>query len=394
MPSVSMLRPRGRADRAAGGHGPIRGTLLARMAVALVGLAGIVLAGCGSTDTSQADDLAVTSTGSGQNGSQRPETVASGLRAPWGLAFLPDRSALVAERDSGRIVHVPANGGAPTEIMRIPDVATGSGEGGLLGLAVSPGYVTDHLVYAYYTTATDNRIVRFPLPLGDTPPAAVEPILTGIAKATVHNGGRIAFGPDGMLYAGTGDASERSRAQDASSLNGKILRMRPDGSAPADNPDPRSLVYSLGHRNVQGLAWDSTGRLWATEFGQNTYDEVNLIEAGHNYGWPLVEGRGDTDGNRFTNPFVTWKPAESSPSGAAVIGDTLYVAALRGERLWAVPLDGKGAGTPYALLDGEAGRLRTAVAAPDGSLWITTSNTDGRGSPRDGDDRILRLTSF
>ncbi|WP_250286610.1 MULTISPECIES: PQQ-dependent sugar dehydrogenase [unclassified Frankia] len=399
MPSVSMPRPRGRAGRAAGGHGPARAALRARAAVALIGLAGIVLAGCGSTGTSQADDPAGTSTGSGQggshqDGSQRPETVASGLRVPWGLAFLPDRSALVAERGSGRILRVPANGGTPTEVMRIPDVAAGSGEGGLLGLAVSPGYATDHLVYAYYTTATDNRIVRFPLPSGDTPRAAVEPILTGIAKATIHNGGRIAFGPDGMLYASTGDASEKSRAQDASSLNGKILRMRPDGSVPAGNPGPDSLVYSLGHRNVQGLAWDSAGRLWATEFGQNTYDEVNLIQPGHNYGWPLVEGRGDTDGGRFTSPFVTWKPAEASPSGAAIIGSTLYVAALRGERLWAVPLDGKGAGTPHALLDGAFGRLRTVVAAPDGSLWITTSNTDGRGSPRDGDDRILRLTSF
>ncbi|WP_131785857.1 PQQ-dependent sugar dehydrogenase [Protofrankia symbiont of Coriaria ruscifolia] len=394
MPFVSMLRPRGCAGRAAGGRGPAGGTLLACTAATVIGLAGIVLAGCASTDPSRAGDPADTSTGSGQNGSQRPETVASGLRAPWGLAFLPDRSALVAERDSGRIMQVPANGGVPTEVMRIPDVATDAGEGGLLGLAVSPSYATDHVVYAYYTTDTDNRIVRFPLPLGDAPRATVEPILAGIAKATVHNGGRIAFGPDGMLYAGTGDASERARAQDASSLNGKILRMRPDGSVPADNPDPHSLVYSLGHRNVQGLAWDSAGRLWATEFGQNAYDEVNLIQAGHNYGWPIVEGRGDTDGGRFTNPFVTWTPTEASPSGAAIIGSTLYAAALRGERLWVVPLDGKGAGTPHALLNGEVGRLRTVVAAPDGSLWVTTSNTDGRGSPRDSDDRILRLTSF
>ena len=206
-------------------------------------------------------------------------------------------------------------------------------------------------MYAYLT-AEDNRIVRFRL--GEEP----EPILTGIAAAQVHNGGRIAFGPDGMLYAGTGDTGDTSLPQDPGSLNGKILRMEPDGSVPDDNPGP-TLVWSSGHRNVQGLAWDADGRLWATEFGQSEVDEVNLIRPGANYGWPDVEGAGGGEG---TDPVVTWPTSEASPSGAAIVGDDLYVAALRGQRLWRVPLEGEGAGAPVAELDGSS-----AACAPSSS---------------------------
>ena len=182
-----------------------------------------------------------------------------------------------------------------------------------------------------------------------------------------------------------------SRAQDPASLNGKILRMDPLGDPPLEdpNPDPDSLVWSMGHRNVQGLAWDSRGRLWATEFGQDTFDEVNLIEPGGNYGWPEVEGMGDDD--RFINPKVTWSTDEASPSGLAIAGDTLYVGALRGQRLWTIPLSGDELGRPEAELEGQYGRLRNVQVAPDGSLWITTSNRDGRGDPDDDDDRVLRL---
>jgi glucose/arabinose dehydrogenase len=343
--------------------------------------------------------------------------VASGLAAPWGLAFLPSGDALVGERDSGRVLRVPAGGGTPVPVTTLPGVHH-EGESGLLGLAVSPSYATDGLVYAYYTTATDNRIARFTLPAaGGGAPSGLRPILTGLAAFWIHDGGRIAFGPDGMLYAGVGDASVPGRAQDPTSRNGKILRMRPDGSVPPDNPFPGSLVYSLGHRNVQGLAWDSTGRLWATEFGQNRFDEVNEIRPGANYGWPVVEGVGDTHGGRYTNPVVTWPTIESSPSGAAIVGGTLYVAALRGTRLWTVSLPpgppaagtsttggtssdgdgdggvgvGVGVGPPRASRTGAYGRLRTLAAAPDGTLWVTTSNTDGRGTPGRDDDRIISL---
>jgi glucose/arabinose dehydrogenase len=215
------------------------------------------------------------------------------------------------------------------------------------------------------------------------------PDLTGLQEASVHDGGRIAFGPDGKLYAGVGDAGNTANAQNRSSRNGKILRINPDGSIPKDNPFPGSPVWTLGHRNVQGLAWDRSGRLWATEFGQDTWDEINLIRKGRNYGWPIVEGKGSTHGGRFTNPLVTWPTDESSPSGAAILNGTLYAGALAGERLWKIPLHGSKTGKPVALLTGRYGRLRTIVAAPGGGLWVTTSNRDGRGSPHSGDDKIL-----
>jgi glucose/arabinose dehydrogenase len=305
--------------------------------------------------------------------------VATGLEVPWGLAFLPDGAALVAERNSGRVLRVRPDQ-QPEEVFRVPGVAA-SGEGGLLGLAVSPDYRQDGFVYAYFTGTADNRIVRFRLD-GGTP----EILFTGIAKAGNHNGGRLAFGPDRLLYVGTGDAGRAATAQDMASPNGKILRLTKEGRPAPGNPVGDSPVYSLGHRNVQGLAWDARGRLLATEFGQNRLDEVNVIEAGGNYGWPEVEGSGGAP--RFIDPLLTWSTSEASPSGAAVIGDTLYVAALRGARLWAVPLAG---GAARAELSREYGRLRTVQVAPDGTLWLSTSNRDGRGRPEDGDDRLLRF---
>ncbi|BEL04163.1 PQQ-dependent sugar dehydrogenase [Actinoplanes sichuanensis] len=314
-----------------------------------------------------------------------PQVVATGLTVPWGLDFLPDGSALVTERNSARVLRVRP-GSAPTTVTTIAGVAP-TGEAGLLGLAVSPTFEQDDLVYVYFTSATDNRIARFRLDA----PATQQVVLSGLAKASIHDGGRIAFGPDGMLYATVGDAGVTSNAQNQQSRNGKILRMRPDGGVPATgNPFPNSLVYSLGHRNPQGLAWDAQGRLYAAEFGQNTWDEVNQIVAGGNYGWPTVEG--NSSDTRFRNPIVVWSTAQASPSGAAIDGQTLYVAALRGQRLWSVPLNGAGgAGTPTGLLQGQYGRLRTVERAPDGALWVTTSNRDGRGTPAAADDRILRF---
>ncbi|MFK3984706.1 PQQ-dependent sugar dehydrogenase [Micromonospora sp. NPDC050397] len=356
----------------------MRGRLVVALATALgVGAAGLVAANASTTDgagTAAIGDFDFT----------RPTVVATGLQTPWGLAFLSDGSALVAERNTARVLQVRP-GQTPQQVAQISGVAAG-GEAGLLGLAVSPTYGQDGYVYAYFTTSSDNRIVRFRL----TAPQTQQPILTGLARANVHDGGRIGFGPDGMLYAGVGDAGQTASAQNPQSRNGKILRMRPDGSVPPDNPTAGSLVYSLGHRNVQGLAWDGQGRLYASEFGQNSWDEVNLIVPGGNYGWPTVEGRANDP--RFRDPVVTWTTAEASPSGAAIAGNRLFVAALRGTRLWTVPLTGNGGvGTPVAQLTGAYGRLRTVAYAPDGTLWVTTSNRDGRGTPAASDDRILRF---
>jgi glucose/arabinose dehydrogenase len=311
------------------------------------------------------------------------EDLVTGLDVPWGLAFLPDGSALVSERDSARIRRVTASGQV-SEVGTVPDVVAQS-EGGLLGLATPPGQPT---VYAYLTAAEDNRVVRMSFEGGAL--GQPEVVIDGIPKAGNHNGGRLAFGPDGMLYVSTGDATQPDRAQDLESLGGKILRLSPDGGVPADNPFAGSPVFSYGHRNVQGLAFDQAGRLWASEFGQYTWDELNLIEAGGNYGWPVVEGVGDDD--RFTEPVAQWPTDEASPSGIAYVRDTVFLASLRGERLWQVPVPDGVAGTPTEFAAGEFGRLRAAALAPDGSLWVLTNNTDGRGEPRDGDDRILRVT--
>jgi glucose/arabinose dehydrogenase len=319
-------------------------------------------------------------TSSGQVGVQ---VLAKNLEAPWGLTFLPDASALVTERDTRRILSV-SPGGVVKPVQTIAE-AFSEGEGGLMGIVASPAYEADKTVFIYYTTKADNRIAS--LVLGQKP----KPIVTGIPVSGIHNGGRLAFGPDGFLYAGTGDASQRGHSQDLKNLGGKILRMTPAGAPAPGNPFPSSLVYSFGHRNVQGLAWDAQKRLYATEFGQNRFDEVNLIQPGKNYGWPTVEGMG-TD-PRFVNPLAVWAPLEASPSGAAIVGDALIVACLKGRRLYVAELDGKGGitGTPSEALRDEYGRLRHVAAAPDGSIWALTSNRDGRGSPVPGDDRILRI---
>jgi glucose/arabinose dehydrogenase len=311
--------------------------------------------------------------------------VATGLTTPWGLAFLPDGSALVSERDTALVKQISPTGSV-SEVGEVSGVVPGS-EGGLMGLAVAPTFAQDPWLYAYFTAESDNRVARMRLETGRL--GAAEVIFEGIAKAGIHNGGRIVFGPDGMLYVGTGDASERPTSQDTGSPNGKILRLTPDGGVPADNPFPGSPVWSLGHRNVQGLAFDDAGRLWASEFGQNTWDELNLVQAGQNYGWPEVEGAAGAPG--FIDPVVQWSTNDASPSGIALRDGVVFMAALRGARLWVVPVPDGQVQTPEPFFDGAYGRLRTTAIAPDGSLWLVTSNTDGRGNPRNGDDRILRV---
>lgn len=314
-------------------------------------------------------------------------TVASGLAVPWGIGFLPDGSALVTERDSGRVLQIrPSASGTKAKVTTVGTInASSSLESGLLGLAVSPSYAQDKQVFVYASTASDNRVLRVRFANGrlGTP----KPVLTGIPRGQIHDGGRLQFGPDGYLYVSTGESGDPELAQQKRSLGGKILRITKDGKAAPGNPTKGSPVWSLGHRNVQGLAFDADGNLWASEFGQDTWDELNLIRKGTNYGWPRVEGRGSI--KEFRNPQVVWRTEDASPSGLAYLDGQLWLASLKGERLWRIDVKDAKATKPTDYFVGRYGRMRTVAVAPDGRLWVTTSNRDGRGDPQKADDRIL-----
>ncbi|KUN34988.1 glucose sorbosone dehydrogenase [Streptomyces longwoodensis] len=318
-------------------------------------------------------------------------TVTEGLDTPWGLAPVPDGDLLVSSRDEGTITRIDADSGRRTELGEVAGVEP-NGEGGLLGIALSPDYAADHMIYAYLTSASDNRVVRMlydeKKPAGEQL-GAPDTVFKGIPKGVIHNGGRIAFGPDRMLYVGTGETGDRGLAQDKDSLAGKILRLTPEGEPAPGNPFD-SPVYSYGHRNVQGLAWDDKQRLFASEFGQDTWDELNAIKPGGNYGWPEAEGKGDDAA--YQDPVAQWHTDDASPSGVAFARGSVWMAGLKGRRLWRIPLRGtQASAAPQDFLEGRYGRLRTVVAAGGDKLWLTTSNTDGRGTPKQGDDRILEL---
>jgi len=315
-------------------------------------------------------------------GEPRAREIVADLQAPWGLATLKDGSFLLSERDTGKILRVANDS---TSLVRTIDEASPAGEGGLMGLAVTKDEKT---VFAYYTAANDNRIVSMSWDGRDL--GAPKVILRGIPKAFIHNGGRMVIGPDDYLYVGTGESGNGSLSQDKDSLGGKILRLRVDGRPAPGNPFDNE-VFSYGHRNVQGLAFDADGRLWASEFGQQTWDELNLIKEGANYGWPEVEGSGKVRG--MTNPKVVWRTRDASPSGLAYWQGGLWMAGLRGERLWEIPLEGTSTRDPIAHFRGDYGRLRTVAVAHDGnSLLLSNSNTDGRGDPSRNDDRLFRVT--
>ena len=314
-----------------------------------------------------------------------PQTISSGRTIPWGTAFLPDGTALFTERGSKRVWE--AKPGRAAQVVYTVTAARPQGEGGLLGIAVAPDYARNPRFFVYYTTGSDNRVAV--VRRGSS--ARPQPIVTGIPRGSTHNGGRIVFDRDGYLWVGTGDAGDRSRSQDLSSLAGKVLRVDTRGRAAPGNR--AGLIYSYGHRNVQGLAQDRTGRMWASELGQNTQDEVNLLQAGGNYGWPLVEGR--SDDAHFVAPKWTWRPEEASPSGMTVVGDSLYVAALRGQRVWRLRFSGTTISSATPLLRGTYGRVRDVARNPkDGSVWLLTSNNGLYGAPRPGDDRVLRFARF
>lgn len=315
-------------------------------------------------------------------------SLAHGLRVPWGIAFLPSGSALVSERDTGRVLVVRKRGGyrVAGQVPGVVSTVGQGGENGLLGLALHPDFVDSRWVYAYLSTASDNRVVRMQYAGGRL--GAPHVVLAGIPRSLHHNGGALAFGHDGLLYVSTGDAEHPRRAQNRESLSGKVLRITDTGGVPAGNPFGNH-VWSFGHRNVEGLAIDGRGRLWATEFGNHHHDELNRIVRGGNYGWPRVEGRDGRGGYR--DPFVTWRPEDCSPSGVAIARGHAWVAALHGQSLWSVKLDGPHRRRRVRHFNHRLGRIRGVHRAPDGSLWITTSDRDGRAPRHRGDDHVYRV---
>ncbi|WP_329269395.1 PQQ-dependent sugar dehydrogenase [Streptomyces pseudovenezuelae] len=317
-------------------------------------------------------------------------TLSSGWTIPWGVFWMPDgKSALVTERDDFRVWKVTKDG-TRTQVGTVPNAVTTNGEGGLLGVAVDPKWETNHHVYFMHTASEGNRVVR--MTYDGTTLSDYKVLLQGIKKNRYHNGGRLAFGPDGYLYVSTGEAQTPDLAQDKNSLNGKILRMTTDGEPAPGNPFG-TYVYSLGHRNPQGLAFDRGGRLWEAEFGNSSKDELNLIKPGANYGWPICEGTCSTAG--MTNPKATWNVSEASPSGIAIVRNVVYMASLRGERLWRIPISGdsESVGTPTAYYVGTYGRLRTVTKVPGADqLWLSTTNCDNNGGAADGSDKIFRVT--
>jgi len=315
----------------------------------------------------------------------------------WGLVTLPDGTILFNERDAHDIIHLNPKTGAKTDLGTVPNVQSTDGEGGLTGLEINPvSFSTDHWLYIMHTSPTDNRIVRIKYdPATDKIDTSTEQILlTGIARNKFHNGGRLRFSPDGKyLYAGTGDAQNGANAQNTSSLNGKVLRINPDGSIPSDNPF-HNAVWSYGHRNVQGLAFDSQGRLWEQEFGNSIMDETNLIVKGGNYGWPSCEGTSGTCSTAgFIAPKHTYPVAQGSCSGITIIRDVLYVACERGTRLYREVISGSSLTNVQTFFSGTYGRLRTVEPAPDGGMWMATSNGGDKDStPHNSNNQIFHVT--
>ncbi|MBI2835134.1 MAG: PQQ-dependent sugar dehydrogenase [Acidobacteria bacterium] len=328
------------------------------------------------------------------------QVIVRGVEVPWSLAFAPDGRLFVTER-AGR-VRLVINGSLVGEpALRLGDVSA-VGEAGLLGITLHPDFAENHLVYLVYTATRPggspvNRLVRF----REVNNVLAEPVvlLDGMAAASIHDGARVRFGPDRRLYLTMGDAASPSVSQDLGSLNGKILRLNDDGSTPADNPFA-SPIYSYGHRNPQGIDWNPmSGDLWETEHGATGNDEVNLIQAGHNYGWPTIQGTEQRPG--MDGPVLLFNPS-IAPSGASFYAgsalpafrNNLFFTTLRGVHLHRVrfdPADPQRVLAQERLLEGRYGRLRDVVTGPDGFLYFCTSNRDGRGSPIGEDDRILRI---
>ncbi|MGW4212551.1 PQQ-dependent sugar dehydrogenase [Lentzea sp. NPDC004789] len=336
------------------------------------------------------NEIKVTPAAGGPSGTPDPgavSTIASGVDVAWGLVFLPDGSALFSERNTFNIYRLTKSG-QKTLAGKISQAVGTNGEGGLLGLEIAPSFNTDHWLYVYHTASEGNRVIRIKYENGALVQSSYQILLQGLAKNRYHNGGRLRYGPvDGKLYVSVGDAQNPdNNPQNNNSLNGKILRINLDGSIPSDNPFGNA-VWSKGHRNPQGLDFDSKGRLWEAEFGDSSQDEVNLIVKGGNYGWPKCEGtQGDCSG--YIAPKKTWSTSQASPSGLTIINDYVFVATTVGQRVYRMRIDGDTLVDQKVYFQGTYDRLRTVEVDHDGDIWLTTT-TDKDGTANN--DRILLI---
>jgi glucose/arabinose dehydrogenase len=353
----------------------------------------VVARDAAGNESEPSDTVTVTTGASCANPVCEVNQVATEQDLPWGLLTLPDGTILYTRRDLFDIVRLDPATGSKTSIGTVPNVAGTDGEGGVLGIEIAPTFPTDHWLYIFHTTATDNRIVRIKLENNQLVLSTEQVLLTGILRNKYHNGGRLRFGPDGKLYAGTGDAQNGDNAQKIDGLNGKVLRINPDGSIPDDNPFGNA-VWSYGHRNPQGLAFDSRGRLWEQEFGNNTMDETNLIVRGGNYGWPACEGTvGSCATAGYIAPKTTYPVAVGSCSGLAIVRDAVYIACERGTRMYREVISGDSLTGQQQYFVGTYGRLRTIEPAPDGGLWLTTTNYGDKDSiPDNSNEKILHVS--
>ena len=366
--------------------------LMKWLAVAFLGILVIVFAFVVTSNKTQIENSVMRATSSPQTtstpdpNSPITETIATGLQVPWAIIFLPNSKDMLVTECTGFLVKI--SGGNKTTIATLPSKQIG--EGGLLGMTLDPEFSNNHYIYFYYTYSENgalNRIVRYKF---ENDKLSDEKILVDkIPGNSNHDGGRLKFGPDGFLYATTGDASDPSHAQEKNSLSGKILRMTRDGSPAPGNPFG-TLVYSYGHRNPQGLAWDNGGQLWSTEHGRSAptgYDELNKIEAGKNYGWDTIQGSETRDG--MVTPVInsgannTWAPA-----GAIFLNGKIYFGGLKGAAIYEYDI---AKNSINELFKNQFGRIRDVELGPDGAIYISTSNQDGRGNPIAEDDRIIKI---
>lgn len=330
------------------------------------------------------------------------EPVAEGLFVPWSIVFTSKDRVLVTERD-GKI-RVIEDGKLRVEPLITVAEVVSDGEEGLMGMALDPAYTSNKYIYICYAYTEGNTLKDKIVRLKDNENSITfdKEILLNIPAAKYHAGCRLKFGPDNKLYATTGDAGDKNLAQNLNSLGGKILRLNSDGTIPDDNPYPKSYVYSYGHRNPQGIAWDSTGTMYSTEHGPSGFDgkpggdELNKITKGANYGWPLVSHDGEKEGT--VSPLLTYTPAVAPASLLTYSGklfaeytDSMFFGGLRGEGMFRV-FTKEGTLTTDELEIGDLGRIREVVESPNGEIWFSTSNRDGRGKTRNGDDKIYRLT--